>query len=62
MNKHDKNTITIPLDEVELKGDLLLPENAHALVIFAHGSGSSRLSPRNLLVDKKYEYEAIVFY
>ncbi|HJW18421.1 MAG TPA: hypothetical protein VJ499_14925 [Flavisolibacter sp.] len=50
MNKQDKTTITIPVDEVELKGDLVLPENAHALVIFAHGSGSSRLSPRNQVV------------
>lgn len=31
-------------------GDLTLPANAHGLVIFAHGSGSSRLSPRNRVV------------
>jgi putative phosphoribosyl transferase len=30
-----------------LPGFLAAPEKAHALVIFAHGSGSSRLSPRN---------------
>lgn len=30
-----------------LPGDLTLPKNADLLVIFAHGSGSSRLSPRN---------------
>jgi len=30
-----------------LPGDLHLPEGAHGLVVFAHGSGSSRLSPRN---------------
>jgi putative phosphoribosyl transferase len=30
-----------------LAGDLRLPESAAGLVIFAHGSGSSRLSPRN---------------
>jgi predicted phosphoribosyltransferase/predicted alpha/beta-hydrolase family hydrolase len=30
-----------------LNGDLSLPEDARGLVIFAHGSGSSRLSPRN---------------
>jgi putative phosphoribosyl transferase len=50
MDTHEKTTINIPVDEVNLKGDLVLPENAHALVIFAHGSGSSRLSPRNQLV------------
>jgi putative phosphoribosyl transferase len=33
--------------ELRLNGDLRLPEDAGGLVIFAHGSGSSRLSPRN---------------
>jgi putative phosphoribosyl transferase len=50
MESKERITITIPLEEVELKGDLTLPANAHAMVIFAHGSGSSRLSPRNQLV------------
>ncbi|MCC6368274.1 MAG: alpha/beta hydrolase [Bryobacterales bacterium] len=34
----------------QLAGDLTLPPDAKALVIFAHGSGSSRFSPRNRLV------------
>jgi putative phosphoribosyl transferase len=33
--------------DLRLAGDLRLPEPAAGLVIFAHGSGSSRLSPRN---------------
>ncbi len=33
-----------------LAGILQIPKNAHALVVFAHGSGSSRLSPRNAFV------------
>jgi dienelactone hydrolase len=33
-----------------LPGNLSIPEAAHGLVIFAHGSGSSRLSPRNIHV------------
>ena len=33
-----------------LSGNLTIPENAMALVLFAHGSGSSRLSPRNQFV------------
>jgi dienelactone hydrolase len=33
-----------------LEGDLLLPEGADAIVLFAHGSGSSRHSPRNRYV------------
>lgn len=40
----------IPLGNIELRGDLILPHQAHSLVIFAHGSGSSRLSPRNQMV------------
>jgi len=33
-----------------LSGILRIPKNAYALVAFAHGSGSSRLSPRNTMV------------
>ncbi|MCC7345285.1 MAG: dienelactone hydrolase family protein [Deltaproteobacteria bacterium] len=33
-----------------LEGDLVLPAKSHSLVIFAHGSGSSRHSPRNRYV------------
>ena len=35
---------------VMLEGELVLPEQAHGVVLFAHGSGSSRHSPRNQLV------------
>lgn len=41
------NTVEIQLDDVSLLGNLAIPENATAIVIFSHGSGSSRLSPRN---------------
>lgn len=40
----------IPLKQVTLEGDLVIPKNAVGLVIFAHGSGSSRQSPRNKMV------------
>jgi putative phosphoribosyl transferase len=39
--------ITIPIDGIELEGSLAIPSHAAGLVIFAHGSGSSRHSPRN---------------
>ena len=35
---------------ITLPGQLSLPESVHGLVLFAHGSGSSRLSPRNRFV------------
>jgi pimeloyl-ACP methyl ester carboxylesterase len=43
-------TVDIPARGVRLPGDLEVPEGAEALVIFAHGSGSSRRSPRNVWV------------
>ena len=42
--------VTIAAGEVELAGDLTLVENARELIVFAHGSGSSRKSPRNRFV------------
>lgn len=40
----------IPLKDASLEGDLTIPENAVGIIIFAHGSGSSRKSPRNKMV------------
>lgn len=42
--------ILIPADGIKLPGILEIPEGASGLVIFAHGTGSSRLSPRNQYV------------
>ena len=42
--------VRIPLDEVELAGSLELPQDPIGIVIFAHGSGSSRHSHRNRYV------------
>jgi predicted alpha/beta-hydrolase family hydrolase len=33
-----------------LKGDLIIPEGATGIVVFSHGSGSSRFSTRNKMV------------
>ena len=44
---------TVRIGEKNLEGFLAMPEDAGALVIFAHGSGSSRLSPRNNAVAEK---------
>jgi putative phosphoribosyl transferase len=42
--------VSIGLGKVTLQGTLALPENPKGVVLFAHGSGSSRLSPRNRYV------------
>lgn len=43
----------IVIDGETLEGDLLCPKSPKGLIIFAHGSGSSHLSPRNKYVAKK---------
>jgi putative phosphoribosyl transferase len=42
--------VWIPVDGGELGGSLVLPAGAAAVVLFAHGAGSSRFSPRNRYV------------
>lgn len=44
--------IVVPLADARLSGELCIPTGAKGLVIFAHGSGSSRHSPRNQFVAK----------
>jgi dienelactone hydrolase len=47
---HRQLPIVIPADGVSLYGDLTLPQDAPGVVVFAHGSGSGRFSPRNRAV------------
>lgn len=42
------------MENVEVKGNMFLPQDTKSLVIFAHGSGSSRFSPRNQYVAKEF--------
>lgn len=51
--------MAIHLDHVTLKGDLYIPDPAIGLVIFSHGSGSSRLSPRNKFVAQLLQKEGL---
>lgn len=46
-SKEIRKNVAIKLDGIVLKGHLVVPENAAGIVIFSHGSGSSRLSRRN---------------
>jgi dienelactone hydrolase len=50
MSDASENLVTIPVDDVELEGLLEVPAGASGIVVFAHGSGSSRKSPRNNFV------------
>src|SRR5260370_19093739 len=43
----EERLVHISIDRITLEGNLTLPEGAAGLVLFAHGSGSSRHSPRN---------------
>ena len=51
--------VEIDLPEVVLSGDLTMPEGARALVIFSHGSGSSRHSTRNRFVARRINEEGL---
>ena len=45
-----RQTVAIPVVGVELEGELVVPDSGPGVVLFAHGSGSSRHSPRNRYV------------
>ncbi len=49
-NKDKKYTVTIPVNDVTVEGILRVPHNPRGIVLFAHGSGSGRHSPRNNFV------------
>jgi putative phosphoribosyl transferase len=42
-----ESAVTVQAGSAELDGDLTVPDDARGVVVFAHGSGSSRRSPRN---------------
>jgi pimeloyl-ACP methyl ester carboxylesterase len=50
MNFRFNKDVNITVDKMILEGQLVLPEESNAIVIFSHGSGSSRFSPRNKMV------------
>ncbi len=51
--------VHIPSGEVILEGELQIPGEAGGLVLFAHGSGSSRFSPRNQFVAREIRQAGI---
>ena len=50
--EHFEQAVQIPIDSTTLEGSLAIPGQSKGLVVFAHGSGSSRFSPRNNYVAK----------
>jgi putative phosphoribosyl transferase len=46
----EARTVSLRAGDALLQGDLVVPAGAPGIVVFAHGSGSSRHSPRNRMV------------
>ena len=51
---HQETVVRIPVGSVVVEGNLAVPSGAKGVVLFAHGSGSSRFSPRNQYVAKQF--------
>jgi putative phosphoribosyl transferase len=51
--------VVLELGSVQLQGNLAVPPSASAIVLFVHGSGSSRRSPRNRAVASELEDSGI---
>jgi len=51
----NEQVVEMPAGAVVLQGNLAIPENAHGIVLFAHGSGSGRRSPRNRFVAQRLQ-------
>ncbi|WP_076426951.1 dienelactone hydrolase family protein [Haladaptatus litoreus] len=49
----ESGEVAIPVGGVQLEGNLEVPQEATGVVLFAHGSGSSRKSPRNNFVAER---------
>ncbi len=56
---HAQSELRIPVGNVEVAGSLTLPPSTKGVVLFAHGSGSSRFSPRNQYVAKEFNKAGI---
>jgi putative phosphoribosyl transferase len=59
MNLRFNGEVRMLLDKVSLEGELILPQEANGIVVFSHGSGSSRFSPRNKKVAQRLHVNQI---
>lgn len=55
----NNSEIRIPINSITLEGNLIIPEGAKGIVVFAHGSGSSRHSSRNQYVARELQKEGL---
>jgi len=51
-NKNEEQLVQVSVGQATLEGNLSIPKGSKGIVLFAHGSGSSRHSPRNKYVAK----------
>jgi len=56
---HNKTDMKIPVGDMVVEGTLTLPPDTKGVVLFAHGSGSGRFSPRNQYVAKEFNKASI---
>jgi len=56
---HQQIAVRIPIGSVVVEGNLTIPSGAKSIVLFAHGSGSSRFSTRNQYVAKVFNAQKI---
>ncbi|MBF6612718.1 MAG: dienelactone hydrolase family protein [Chloroflexi bacterium] len=50
-----QRAVQVPVGDISIDGDLTIPSSASAVVLFAHGSGSSRFSSRNRAVARELQ-------
>ncbi len=55
MKVSNEQVVAVRAGDVTLEGSLVVPPDAHGVVLFAHGSGSSRHSPRNVHVAEELQ-------
>jgi putative phosphoribosyl transferase len=53
--ENTNNYVAISINEITLEGNLVIPTKVQGIVLFAHGSGSSRFSPRNRFVAEQLQ-------
>jgi predicted alpha/beta-hydrolase family hydrolase len=53
------HSVQIPAADAEVEADIVVPPRPHGIVLFAHGSGSSRFSPRNRYVAEQLQHAGL---